>query len=111
MLLFGQFEWKETPEKEILERAERALEAFAERCARDRDVREFAREQPLRFKALCEAEAASPPGWEGFKAMCEAYDPPKEIAKAMSEHLEGQTAVGAYQGFDMWVDDLTRAAV
>ena len=60
MLLFGQFEWKETPEKEILERAERALEAFAERCARDRDVREFLRE---------EQKDSSPPGWEGFKAL------------------------------------------
>ena len=82
MLLFGQFEWKETPEKELLERAERALEAFAERCARDRDVREFARE---------EQKPVSPPGWEGFKAMCEAYTPPK--------------------GLDKWVNDFTGAAV
>ena len=62
-----------------------------------------------------EQRAASPPGWEGFKAMCEAYDPMCEaydplIAKAMSEHLEGQTAVGAYQGFDMWMDELIKAA-
>ena len=60
--LFGG-EWVETPEEEILERAERALEAFAGRCARDRDVRD-----------------------------------------------EERTAVGAYQGFDMWVDELIKAA-
>jgi energy-coupling factor transporter ATP-binding protein EcfA2 len=38
-------EWYETPEEEIRERAEHALEAFAERHARDRDVREFDREE------------------------------------------------------------------
>ena len=42
--IFGG-EWRETPEKEILERAEHALEAFAERHARDRDAREFDREE------------------------------------------------------------------
>jgi hypothetical protein len=42
--IFGG-EWRETPEEDILERAERALEAFAERCSRDRDAREFEREE------------------------------------------------------------------
>jgi hypothetical protein len=42
--IFG-CEWRETPEEELLERAEHALEAFAERQARDRDVREFDREE------------------------------------------------------------------
>ena len=80
--LLGISGWVETPEEELLERAERALEAFAERCARDRDVREFARE---------EQKPASPPGWEGFKAVSEAYDPQKVL--------------------DKWVADFTGAAV
>ena len=39
--------WEETPVEVLKLRAERALEAFAERVARDRDVRQAYREDAL----------------------------------------------------------------